>query len=442
MDLFSGLGSNFLEIFRILWWLFTHGGFVVVLLTAVYILYQMYISEIQHQFIHAQEWVFLSIKVPKENIVSTMAVESIFAQLHALHSGLTFPQIYVEGRTQLWYSLEMVSFGGKISFIIRAPKKTRDLVEAAIYAQYPNAEITEVSDYMENISYDPKNSEFDLWGSEWKLVEDDVIPIRTYRDFEHPTAEEKIIDPLNGLFEALAKIQPHEFYGIQIIIQPLSDPDWKPRGERKVKELVGEEVPHETHLSDILMAPLNAVANFSWGGLLTGGGHGHGHDEGSGPKNNWQFMTEAQKERVNLVERKIGKPGYKSKIRHLYIAPKDKFDGTKKSIIIGAIRPLGSAMTNQFKPDTKKTWTGIEYKISPTLEKAYIEHEVTERKKYIFKGYKERDIHLGNPMFILNIEEIATLYHFPISETGVAAPVEKTESKKSAPPVNLPIMEP
>jgi hypothetical protein len=436
----EGIGSDFIDILRMMWWLLTHGGWVVVILVFLKILYTMYRGEIEHQFIHSQEWVFLNIRVPRENLTSTLAVESIFSQLHALHSGLTFAQIYVEGKTQLWYSLEIVSFGGKISFIIRAPKKMRDLVEAAVYAQYPSAEITPVSDYMENITFDPETSDFDLWGTEWKLVADDVIPIKTYRDFEHPSAEEKIIDPLNPVFEALSKIQPHEFYGIQIIIQPLADPDWKPKGEDKIKELIGEEKPHETGFSDLLLAPFNAVATFSFKDAILGGGHGH-DDGGNKPKNNWQFMTEAQKERVSLIERKIGKPGYKTKIRHLYIAPKERFDGTKKSLVIGAIRPLGSIMTNQFKPDTKFTWTGMEYKISPTLEKPYIDYVVKERKKLIFKGYKERDIHLGMPMFILNTEELATLYHFPISETGIAAPVEKIDAKKAAPPVNLPVME-
>lgn len=441
MYLLDGLGGNFIEILRVLWFIFSHGGWVVFVMAVVYMLYKSYLGEIQHQFVHSQEWVFLSIKVPRDNIVSTLAVESIFSQMHALHSSLTFPQKYIEGRDQLWFSLEIVSMGGKISFVIRTPKKARDLVEAAIYAQYPTAELTEIDDYMENIHYDPETSEFDLWGSEWKLVEDDVIPIKTYRDFEHPTAEVKIIDPLNGHFEGLSKIAPHEFYGVQIIIQPLSDPEWKPRGESKVKQLIGEEEEHDLGISDILLAPLNAFANFSFKSMITGGGHGHGHDSESKQKNQWQNLTEAQKERVSLVERKIGKPGYKTKIRHLYIAPREKFDGSKKSIIIGSYRPLGSAMTNQFKPETKRTWTGVEYKISPTLEQAYIDYEVKKRKRLIFKGYKDRDIHLGMPMFILNTEELATIYHFPISETGIAAPVEKTESKRSAPPVNLPVLE-
>lgn len=439
----TDLLPNFSDLFQVIASAFLRGGWVVLVIGAVYVLYQLYLAEISHQFAHSIEWVYLNIKVPKDNLVSTLAVESVFSQMHAVHAGLTFPEIYVEGKTQLWFSLELVSLGGKISYIVRAPKSTRDLVEAAFYAQYPNAEITEVEDYMANLSYDPATSDFELWGCEYKLLEDDVIPIKTYRDFEHMAAEEKIIEPLAPLFEALSKMQPWEFYGIQIIIQPLADNEWKPRGELKVKQLIGEELPHERGWLDLIMGPINAFATFSLKESLLGGGHGHA-ENGNKPKNNMQFLTEMQKERVTLVERKIGKPGYRTKIRHLYIAPKERYDGSKKGLVIGAYRPLGSAMTNQFKPDTKRTWTGLKYKISPTLEKAlYIDREEARRKRNIFTGYKNRDIHLGNPMFILNTEELATLYHFPLaSETaGVTANVERTDFKKSQAPANLPIAE-
>ncbi len=397
----------------------------------------MYRKEIEHQYVHGIEWIFFNIKVPKDNLTSTLAVENIFAQLHSLHSGLTFAQIYVEGRVQLWYSLELVSMGGKISFIIRLPKQTKDLVQASFYAQYPNAEITEVADYMENIQFDPDTTtDFDIWGTEWKLEENFTLPLKTYRDFEHPASEEKIIDPLQAHFESLSIMQPHEFYGVQIIIQTIADNDWKPASERKAKELTGEEIPHHKSFVDILLTPLDWFASLGHGGH----GHDHGHDENK-PRNNWMSMTDVEKERVTLVQRKMGKPGYKTKIRHLYIAPKDKFDPAKKGIIIGSYRFLGSTLTNKLRPDVSNTWTGGEYVFSPTLEKPYLDYKIKKRKRFIFKGYKNRDIHLGLPMFVLNTEELATLYHFPITSElrQILASVEKTESKKTQPPTNLPI---
>jgi hypothetical protein len=269
------------------------------------------------------------------------------------------------------------------------------------------------------------------------------IPIKTYKDFEHPAAEETIIDPLANFFEGLSKMDPHEFFGVQILISPRADDEWKPLGDAKIKELIGEEVPHETSFKSFVMSPADKFAKFSFKETLLGGGHGHAAGPENKPKNNWMNMTESEKERVSLIEKKIGKPGYKTKIRFLYIAPKDKFDATKKSILTGAYRPLGSVMTNKIRPDVSNTWTSVDYVLSKSLEKPYLEWLLNYKKRNVFKGYKDRDTHIGLPMFILNIEELATLYHFPITTKTSTVPsnIERTESKKSQPPVNLPILE-
>ncbi len=430
------------EIFRIFGVLFIKGGWVLFAIMIVYLLWRSYLHEIQHQYVHSQEWIFLNIKVPKENLVSTLAVETIFTQMHALHSAKTFADRFVEGQIQLWYSLEVVSLGGKVSLIMRIPKKVKELVEAAFYSQYPQAEIDECDDYLSNFNYDPNNpGEYEIWGTEWKLLESDVIPLKTYRDFEHPAAEESIIDPLSNFFEAMGKMAPYELFSVQIIIQPLGDEEWKPKGEAKIKDLIGEEPVHEVSFTGAALSPLSKFSQFSYKNAVLGGGHGHGTEENK-PKNNWLNMTEAEKERVTLVERKISKPGYKTKIRFLYIAPKDLFDPNKKSLVIGAYRPLGSSMTNKLKPDGK-TWTGVEYKFSKNLEKSYLDWLLNKKKRYIIKGFKSREIHIGSPMFILNVEEIATLYHFPITTktTTVPSAIEKTMARKAQPPTNLPIAE-
>jgi hypothetical protein len=308
-------------------------------------------------------------------------------------------------------------------------------VEAAFYAEYPQAEIVEVEDYMKNIEYDPETSDFNLWGCDFKLLEDDVIPIKTYREFEHPTAEEKIIDPLGPLFESMTKIQPWEFYGIQIIIQPLSDGEWKERGPAKVQEILGKHGAHETKFIDILLAPFNAFASFKFSSLLNAGDHHE--DEGL----DFMKLSDVEKEKVNGIMRKVSKPGYQTKIRHLYIAPKDKYDGSKKAIFVGAYRGLGSAVMNGFKPDTKFTWTSLEYKLSPGLEQLYIDREEAKRKRRIFKAFKERDWHVGIPQYILNTEEIATIFHVPIfsKERANQPMIETVSSKKTQPPANLPV---
>ena len=86
-----------------LWYIVSHGGWAVLLLVAVLVLYKRYRAEITHQFLHNQEWVFLHVRGIRENLSSLLSVEQIYSQLHVVHSGLSFMDKHIEGKIQLWY---------------------------------------------------------------------------------------------------------------------------------------------------------------------------------------------------------------------------------------------------------------------------------------------------------------------------------------------------
>src|SRR5258708_17828556 len=286
------------------------------------------------------------------------------------------------------------------------------------------------------------DSEYDFFGKEWKMVEDSVIPLKTYKDFEHPSADEKVVDPLTNTIETLERIYPHEFLGLQILIQPIQNDEWEDRAHRKIKELIEEEIPHKITLSGILLFPLNWFAGLGHGGH--NGGHGGSDQEGRKQRNKWMNMNEGEKQRVTLIEGKMNKANFNSKIRILYIAPKNKFDKIRRFELIGALRHLspggGAGVQNTLKTD-KRTWTKVDPLISPGLEGPYLEWETKRRKYWFLKGYKRRSVYIGSPKFLLSSEELATLYHFPITPEGglVPAHVQSVESKKVRPPANLPI---
>jgi hypothetical protein len=440
MNVIANISPNFIQIFHLAYLvLFTYYGWVLFIWGFIYMMWFLYLEEIQAQFGASVDWVFLQIKVPRANMISTLAVENIFAQMHTLHRSLTRYEKFVEGQTQLWYSLELVSFGGKVSFILRVPRKNQHAVESAFYAQYPEAEIVEIEDYMKNFEYDPqKPGDYDIFGTEFKMRDDQVIPIKTYKDFEHTTAEEAVIDPLANIFITLERILPHEFVGIQMLIQPIQDDEWKAKAEHKILELTGAEVPHKLSFVDFFMAPFNWFAKLSYKEALLA--HKHAEHDENRPRNNWLNMTESEKERVTMIEKKLHKAAYQTKIRHIYIAPKDQYDKGRRFEVIGAYRHFGSGLHNTLKSD-QRIWTKVDPYFSPGLEAPILEWKTNSRKREFIKGYKKRSIHIGAGKFILNIEEIATLYHFPITTktTTVSSAIDRTESKKSQPPVDLPI---
>jgi hypothetical protein len=231
------------------------------------------------------------------------------------------------------------------------------------------------------------------------LVENPGLPIKTYRDFEHPTARDKIVDPLRTLFEAMSKIAPHEIFAAQIITLPVADADWKPKGEAKAAEII--EGPKAAHKPFNILRALFEMFKSA-----------EGH---AAPKESKTFanLSDVEKERVNRVLNKVGKVGYASKVRLLYLAPKEKFDKPKAALFIGAFKTFSSANTNGFKPNGDVS-PKLDYKLSESLEKPYIDYVVTKRKAAIFKNFKGRSPGGGAKPYVLNIEELATIYHLPL----------------------------
>lgn len=451
MEVLNNLLPNFSAVFHLAFlFVVVYYGWVLFVIGLLYMLWFEYVEEIQAQFVKRTEWTFLKILVPKENLTSTLAVENIFNQMHALHRGLTWNERFMEGKFQLWYSLEIVSLGGQVSFILRVPKRSQHLVESAFYSQYPTAEIHEISDYMENFKLDPydNSNSYDFFGTEWKMSQDSVIPLKTYKDFEHPSAEEKVIDPLTSLIETMERVKPHEFLSQQILIQPIQNDEWEQRAMMKIKELTGEEIPHKASFINFLLIPFEWFAKFSYKETLLGGGQHPTNDneQQRKPRNNWLNMSEAEKGRVTLIEGKINKACYNAKIRLLYIAPKDVYDKGRRFEVIGALRPFspggGSGMHNTIRPDMR-IWTKVDPYFSQGLEGPFLDSINKYRKYWFLRGYKNRSIYVGSPKFLLSTEEIATLYHFPITHEGTITPaqVQTVASKTARPPADLPIAE-
>ena len=131
---------------KILWFAFKNGGWLVLIISVFIGAFYFWLKKRREKYLANIKQQLLAIDIPKDNEQSLVAVEQIFATLAGIKSGPNLYEKYWLGKTQLSYSLEIISLEGYIQFLIRTPEQFRDLVEAAIYAQYPEAEITEVDE--------------------------------------------------------------------------------------------------------------------------------------------------------------------------------------------------------------------------------------------------------------------------------------------------------
>ena len=124
-----------------------------------------------------QKKILLEIKLPKEVTKSPRAMEIILGAFHQPSTGNIF-DAYLKGKTRTWFSLEIISIGGEVHFLIWVPEKSRNVIESQIYSQFPQMEIFEAPDYSLDVVYNPSETSF--WGA---ALREEVL------EFELPVRE-------------------------------------------------------------------------------------------------------------------------------------------------------------------------------------------------------------------------------------------------------------
>ena len=432
--------SDLVELYRLTVFVLLHGGWIIFAWALLYMIYWLYLEFIQIRWYDEQEWVFLKIVAPRENEKSPLAFEQIFNQLHSIHATFTWPESYIEGQFQIWFTWEITSIGGAIGNYVRVLKKHRDTIEAAIYSQFPNAEISETEDYFEKLpKYNTDTSPYGIFAYNMISKQDNPYPIRTYIEFEHSAAD-TFVDPATGLWEELGKLNPYEMFVVQYIFRPIDD-KWKEHGYELVKKLKGEPEGHG-HGQGLIVDIVNRIVGEFLDFFIRSDAeeHGGGNRTQDEPPSLMLHKSEGEKAVIAAVERKLSKLTYETKIRHLYISPREKFNPSPVyTAVIGAIKSVGSSAINSIKPDTDH-WTKVKYWMFKEWEEPITDLRRKYRERHFMHMITHRWFFHGPHPFIMNSEEIATILHFPQLDVKVPQ-IETVAAAKVQPPPELPTVQ-
>lgn len=412
------------------WYFFKNGGWLIygyVILRGGFEIWHMNQSI---KWFNTNKFVLLAVDVPKDTEQTPKAVEQLFSTVSGAHDPLNLKEIYLEGRFQLSFSFEIVSIDGYVQFLIRTPSQSRDIIESSIYSQYPDAEITEVEDYIDTLPDKFPNDTHNIWGTEVILDKSDVYPIRTYPDFEDNVSGE-FKDPIASLIETMSKIYVGEQVWFQIIVKPTGF-TWPQRSMKEAYKIAGKKFPQKKGWLQRLLDPIFGLFFLSTGEPMI-----WPQDlskERSSKQDEMPSMllhlTPGELDAIKAIERKASKTGFECKIRLIYISPHEHYMPARVlSSVFGSIKQFNTLDLNSFKPD-KKTKTKIDY--------FFVKTRVARRRTNLVRGYKSRSGTRGHNYYILNTEELATIWHFP-SKFIKAPLLKRTESKKSEPPSSLPI---
>ncbi|HUZ93117.1 MAG TPA: hypothetical protein VNG29_03940 [Candidatus Paceibacterota bacterium] len=416
----SGVIGSILSVWAAVWWL------ALPLLT-FFIFWDFWLLYVHYKFIVSIKWVVLEIKVPKNILKTPKAMEQIFAAAHTPYSyGLRWSEKNIQGLMEYWMSFEIVGSAGEAHFYLRLPKQYRNLMESAIYAQYPEAEIAEAEDYVKQMPRILPNEKFQIHGYEQILKKPDCYPIRRYEAFEE-SVEEHRVDSIAPLMEAISKLKDEEQIWIQILIRPTGD-EWKQAGEEVVNKMLGVDEKKKRE-------PWFAGMGVSFGEIMRAPFE-HPSTEAkevkreSTPNFRLLMLTPMQKEVSEGIQEKIAKLGFETTIRFIYIDKRESFVRDNVASITGYFRQFNTQNLNMFRPD--------KFTMSAAVHGFFKQTRLNWRRRMLYESY--RDMRFNHHKPILNIEELATIYHFPI--LGVESTyLEKVESRKGGPPARLPTVE-
>lgn len=320
--------------------------------------------------------VVLLLQVPRTNEKKELAAEQMFASLHGL---LTLPSHKMfQSAQRERISFEIAVLKKRIGFYVWVPNYLKSFVEEQIYAQYPSVQISEVPDY----SAQAEQEFATVLSTEMKLTGNDALPIKTFQSFE--------VDPLAAITATLAKFEDDEEAWIQLVLKPAAG-NWHRKSERYVAGLRGKTKGGSgASLLSALWAPPTEA------------------------KPQAASLTEYEQARASGAEEKSHKLAFESSVRIVYRghAPLQQAKLRLQSII---------ASYKQFNTTYLNGFDQRSITESPALLDAY------QARVIIKHG------------FILNIEEVATLYHLP--HTNVETPyILWALAQTAEPPANLPIV--
>lgn len=339
--------------------------------------------------VKAIESTLLILEIPKANDKSEMAAEQLFASLHGILRDKE--ELKLNGGIQEHLSFEIASVNGQIRFYVWVPKALQSFVEGQIYAQYPTVQIHEAEE--DYVAHERNHSV--IYTSEITLTGSEFLPLKTFQSFE--------VDPLAGITGTLAKLETTgEELWIQVLVRPIAD-TWHKSSESWVK----------------------SIKNGKGGGLLGGGkfdmkwffglleAFWKPPEQGAGSAPAAPELSDRDKTRISEAEKKATKLGYQVKIRLAYLGENQTNAKLQMQALVGTFKQYNSTNLNGFKV------SGASFKKE-------------DLEKYRARLFADKG-------FLLNIEEVASVFHLP--HTNVETPnIVWASTKTAEPPSKLPII--
>ena len=379
----------------------------------ILIFFLRYLIRLKNKFTNVHNFAVLLLTVPKQQMKEEeenqmregyiqkliSSAETLFANLGGMKAQRG-PKAFFKGRDD-HFSFEIVADReGLISFYAVVPRSMQQYAEQQLQAQYPEIQIEEQPDY--NI-FNPKGV---ILGANLVLKKDYALPIKTYTEME--------TDTLNAITNTLSVFDPKEGAVIQIICRS-SHPKWHARGTRITREIQKGKTLNQALRSTGSSGLAGKIFSgfFDFFRASTGKTNLEKEREKMQLEGYQRQQTPMQEETLKKIEQKNSKAGLDVNIRLLVSTDTlPKAQSYLKNMINSFGQFAGYEYSNGF-------------------------HARDEGKKeklinnFIYRYFNEKR------SFILNTEELASIFHLPLPMTETPN-IRWLLAKKLPPAVNTP----
>lgn len=308
--------------------------------------------------------------------------ESLFAALGGLKAERGFGA-WLTGRRDE-FAFEIVVSNGLISFYAVAPRRLREFLQQQIHAQYPHASIEEVADY--NI-FVPRG---EIIGTTLRFKRPSAFPIKSFRKLDS--------DSLGAITNSMSKITLPDGAAVQIVGRSARG-YWRRLGLKIAREMQqGKSLKQVLREATFLGRLQTAVKPTK--------------KESKTPPKEYK-LSPLEEEMIKGLEEKSSKAGIDVNIR-IVVSSSDRerailyLDNIVNSFAQFNIYEYGNSLTRK----------------NPRFFVSFI-------RNFIYRSFDEKN------KMVLNTEELASVFHFPLPSTETPN-ILWLGARKANPPQNLP----
>lgn len=360
----------------------------------VWIAWPLWLTFVRSHFVMSIPYSTIELKPGAETPRTARPMELVFYALYH-RTDLSLTETYLKGHVRMPWSFEVLGHANAIRFFVHLPTAHRQAVEARIRSEYRDIDIDQVRDYAREIPWNPYRMRLSM--HEYTLTKADPYPLKTYTAYESDKLKR---DSFTEILEQLAGVGDNEYVALSIIVRP---------HQREREKMFGplKDNLHEDAQQEIVK-------------LL-------------GKQGDINAISEKNKRTIAAIEMALKKPSFDCGVRTLYIATHHDYSTEMEKRLENLLNSYNDPELNGFgryDPMDRITWPLSDiFSAVPALMSEYF-LQIFRRRAFFFPPY------YGRP-FVLNTEELATVYHLP--HFARASALANIRGVRLEPPENLPV---